>query len=382
MCYFYSCVFAACYFNWQCANQQGFVSWLFLGEIVSTAKGVISPYFALRSENTSDEAMKRGKAAANKEDWDSAITEYTKAIRLNPKAAEAYYGRGVAYEGKREYDKAIGDCTEAIRLNPEYVNAYCNRGAAYGNKGEYDNAIADYNEAIHLAPNEANAYCNRGVVYGEKREWNKAVADLSEAIRLNPKYVSAYFQRGCAYLGKGCPSSVFEKSGTGVGGLVGAAAWGFLGLGKADFDRAIADFTEAIRLKPDFAEAYYCRGTAYGMQGEKDKADADLAEARSGSGTSHESQKNGRRCGEVGGRRNAFLGAGRHTNAARDTLGGTPTRNQCHGARVRLLRSAAVGCLWRRGSRCVSGGGIRQEGLGFGRWASSPSFSTPSSPFT
>jgi len=278
--YIYSVFGAWCYFSWQFAHENGFWSYIAYGDFVSLGKAIVWPYFALRPENTADEAMKRGKTAANKEDWDLAITEYTKAIRLDAKAAEAYYGRGVAYEGKREYDKAIADCTEAIRLDPEYVNAYCNRGAAYGNKGEYDNAIADYNEAIHLAPNKANAYCNRGAVYGEKREWDKAVADLSEAIRLNPKYVSAYFQRGCAYLGKGCPSSVFEKSGTSVGSLVGAAAWGFLGLGKADFDRAIADFTEAIRLKPDCAEAYYCRGTAYGMQGEKDKADADLAEAR------------------------------------------------------------------------------------------------------
>jgi tetratricopeptide (TPR) repeat protein len=170
-----------------------------------------------------------------------------------------------------DFDAAIADCSEAIRLDPKYVNAYCNRGAAYGNKREYDNAIADYNEAIDLDPNEANAYCNRGAVYGEKREWNKAIADLTEAIRLNPKYVGAYFQRGCAYMGRGCPSG---------GGLVRAFAWGFLGRGKDDFNRAITDLTEAVRLKPDCAEAYYCRGVALKGKGEKSKAEADFAEAK------------------------------------------------------------------------------------------------------
>ena len=47
-------------------------------------------------------------------------------------------------------------------------------------------------------------------------------------------------------------------------------------------------------------------------------------------------------------------------------LGWAPTHCARRRPRVRLLCSAAVGCLWRRGSRCVSGGGIRQEGLGLG----------------
>ena len=95
--------------------------------------------------------------------YDKAIADYTEAIRLDPKFAEAYYNRGVAYENKGEYDKAIADYTEAIRLDPKYAEAYNSRGFAYGNKGEHDKAIADYTEAIRLDPKYANAYYNRGV---------------------------------------------------------------------------------------------------------------------------------------------------------------------------------------------------------------------------
>ena len=73
-----------------------------------------------------------------------------------------------------------------------------------------------------------------------------------------------------------------------------------------------------------------------------------------------------RHCSEGDRCRNASLGAWRHTNAARDTLGWTPTHGPRLGVRVRLLCSAAVGCLWRRGFGRISGGGIRQEGLGLG----------------
>ena len=49
---------------------------------------------------------------------------------------------------------------------------------------------------------------------------------------------------------------------------------------KADPDDAIRDFTEAIRLKPDFAAAYYNRGAAYRSQGRTAEAQADFNKAK------------------------------------------------------------------------------------------------------
>jgi tetratricopeptide (TPR) repeat protein len=46
---------------------------------------------------------------------------------------------------------------------------------------------------------------------------------------------------------------------------------------REDWDTAIACFSEAIRLKPDYAEAYYNRGIVYENQGDQAKADADFA---------------------------------------------------------------------------------------------------------
>ncbi len=48
---------------------------------------------------------------------------------------------------------------------------------------------------------------------------------------------------------------------------------------KGSHDKAIADYSEAIRLKPDLADAYAGRGEAYDAKGEHGKAIADLTEA-------------------------------------------------------------------------------------------------------
>jgi tetratricopeptide (TPR) repeat protein len=79
--------------------------------------------------------------------------------------------------------------------------------------------------------------------------FDKAIATFSEAIRLRPDDASAFDSRGNAYESKG------------------------------DHDRAIADYNEAIRLTPNYAVAFNNRGIAYAHKGNLYRAIADYNEA-------------------------------------------------------------------------------------------------------
>src|SRR5271166_653700 len=72
--------------------------------------------------------------------------------------AEPAYQRGNSYAFKDKHDKAIAEFTEAIRLEPRFAQAFYKRGNSYADKKEYDKAIADYAQAIRLDPK--NAYAN------------------------------------------------------------------------------------------------------------------------------------------------------------------------------------------------------------------------------
>ncbi len=66
------------------------------------------------------------------------------------KSADAYNNRGRAYYGKGQYDQAISDYNKAIEINPKHAMAYNNRGVACYFKGEYDEAWEDVHKAKSL----------------------------------------------------------------------------------------------------------------------------------------------------------------------------------------------------------------------------------------
>ena len=66
--------------------------------------------------------------------------------------------RGDVFYEKGQYYKAISDYNKAIEINPRDAKAYNNRGNAYQRKGQYDQAISDYNKALEINPRFAMAY--------------------------------------------------------------------------------------------------------------------------------------------------------------------------------------------------------------------------------
>jgi tetratricopeptide (TPR) repeat protein len=94
----------------------------------------------------------------------------------------------------------------------------------------------------------AEAFGSRGLAYRLKGEYDRAIQDYSQAIKLDAKSADAYNNRGVAYDNKG------------------------------DYDHAIQDYDQAIKLRPS-AEAHFNRGNAYLGKGQHDHAIDDYNQA-------------------------------------------------------------------------------------------------------
>jgi clan AA aspartic protease (TIGR02281 family) len=127
--------------------------------------------------------------------------------------------------------------------------------AAIGNP---DQSIAACARVIaddsETAANRAAAYKNRGNAYYNKKDYDGAIADYNEAIRLDPNQALTYHT--LAYVNR---ARMYSD--------------------KKDYDRAIADYSEAIKLDPKLATAFNLRGLAYLNKRDLDSAVANFNEA-------------------------------------------------------------------------------------------------------
>ena len=88
------------------------------------------------------------------------------------------------------YDEAIADLDKTIRLFPDFAEAYYNRGTLLALSGKLPEAFEDFSRAIELNPLFAEAFYNRGMTQIYMKDTRKGCLDLSKAGELG--ITSAY----------------------------------------------------------------------------------------------------------------------------------------------------------------------------------------------
>jgi len=135
----------------------------------------------------SEDAQKfnnRGFAHCQIGQYDQAISDFSRAIKADPRLAPAYNNRGAAYLYKAQYDQAISDLNKAIEIDPRMAQAYNNRGWAYVKKWQYDRAISDFDKSTEIDPGFVEAYYHRAIVYFVLEEYDKSLSDAIKAQQL------------------------------------------------------------------------------------------------------------------------------------------------------------------------------------------------------
>jgi tetratricopeptide (TPR) repeat protein len=160
-----------------------------------------------------------------KDQYDESIADLSRGIRNGDDRASTHASLAAACWAARRYEEAIGAAGRALELDEGSVLALAVRGNAYAAKGDYDHATADFTAALHRGGNQASALID------------KALA------------ATAYFQRG-------------EDNRRGK-----------------HYDRAIADYNQALDFNKDYAAVYPARADAYRARGEYQQALDDLAKA-------------------------------------------------------------------------------------------------------
>lgn len=154
-----------------------------------------------------------------------------RAVRLQPRYAEAYFNLGLALESQGNFDEAVAAYRQAIALKPTIAEAHLNLGNVLRSQGELTEAEACFLKAIEVRPCYAEAHYNLGNLLHARHENEAAIDAYRRALQFNPNYYDARFNLATVL-------QVCRRH-----------------------DEAIEGFHEALRVNPTKAEAAYKLGT-------------------------------------------------------------------------------------------------------------------------
>jgi TolB-like protein/Flp pilus assembly protein TadD len=109
------------------------------------------------------------------------------AIALAPNSPEAHLALGrFFYYGHRQYESALTEYNRALELQPNNASAREACAAVYRRRGEWERSLADFQRAQELDPRDAEIPRDIGATYLALRQWKDAERIELRALAIDP----------------------------------------------------------------------------------------------------------------------------------------------------------------------------------------------------
>jgi|GEM_PF-6717956 len=232
----------------------------------------------------------------NSGNYDEAISEFKKILKIKPDHDVAYFNMGCVYQKKKSWKEAersfssvlefipddgeakkrlisvceiwINQLNNELSVQPDNAALHNDLGRAYLSLGKLDEAYQEISKAISLKANLALAYYNFAELYVKKGSPDKALVEIKKACEIEPKNIifSQYYKKIASLAG----TDVAETSGEPASGDSSPESGVFTGskkdeenifktgvdaFGKKKYEQALSSFERAFKINPKNTEA-------------------------------------------------------------------------------------------------------------------------------
>src|SRR5579863_6104026 len=210
---------------------------------------------------------------------------------VDPEAYEDYM-QGRYFWNKRDggaMERAIEYFQKAISIDSNYAPAYAGLAQTYvlmaGNTGPKDEFVAAgtkaAKQALLIDPNLSEAHTALALLYGREYNFADEEKEFKLAVALDPNYATAHHWYGEGYL---APMGHFEEANSEMQQAMAldprsriiATDWGVILFFERRYDEAYQQLSKVIAMDSGFSEAYLFRGKVLLQQGKYREAIADL----------------------------------------------------------------------------------------------------------
>jgi tetratricopeptide (TPR) repeat protein len=173
---------------------------------------------------------------------EKSIEYINKALKIDQYNAKAYFMKGMNYKDLKDTAKAISSMQTAVEQDQNYYHAYMQLGILCAAK-KNPIAIQYYKNAIRIVPNSTEAWYAIGKFYQDAGDWENAITTYNALISARTQNKYASYNLGVIYL-----------------------------VNLKKYQLALEHFTEALKIDPNYVEAYYGKGVTYHALGDEKQA--------------------------------------------------------------------------------------------------------------
>lgn len=208
---------------------------------------------------------------------EQALSNFDRAIAVNPAFEPAYLAQASIYESRQEKDKAITVLKKYLdQVNPRNRDIRQHLVQLYIATKDYAGGLAELEKMLEENPGDLDAQLRMALIYGEKKEFAKAISRLTDILKSKPAELKVRDYLGYLYEEtKDFPKAMetyrynlhldprFSDSHMHLGVLL---------YRLKQFPEAVTHLDEAVRLMPKQPEPHIVLGLAHLQSDQFEKA--------------------------------------------------------------------------------------------------------------
>lgn len=219
-------------------------------------------------------------------DGAKALAEFEKALKADPKNADALLNISAIHQGDGKTELALHFVQRALAVDPNSTGALAQLAEIRRDEGKLDEAIRLFNEALAIDNSQPSLYMGIGDVLQRADHFDEAIAAFTHVLELEPDSFKARYNLGVTYSNMGRVDeavAIYEKAlELAPKDFEAPAARNNLGallLAQGKTDLALAQFEAALKSAPNNIESRYNAAIIYLDKDRTDEAIKLLEEA-------------------------------------------------------------------------------------------------------
>lgn len=205
-----------------------------------------------KDKPSADTLYKIGAIHDSRGNYHLAELAYRWALKVDPQHESAETGLGILLVRKRRYGAAEHLLKRAVEQDPTTWRAQNALGVLSDLNGDYEQSERYYRSALAARPGSARILNNLGYSKYLAGDWTGAQRALERALEQNPNYTLAWRNLGLVYVREGRFQKALQALARTTDTAMAYNDVGYIEMLDGKYAKAVHFFNEAMRLSPSF----------------------------------------------------------------------------------------------------------------------------------